>query len=58
VLDLKTPDGVQMALALAGRADVLLEAWRPGVAERLGVGPAECQARNAALVSAAARPTW
>jgi alpha-methylacyl-CoA racemase len=50
VLDLKTPDGVQTALALAGRADALLEGWRPGVAERLGVGPAECQARNAALV--------
>jgi alpha-methylacyl-CoA racemase len=37
-------------LALAGRSDVLLEGWRPGVAERLGVGPADCHARNAALV--------
>jgi alpha-methylacyl-CoA racemase len=38
-LDLKDPAGVQVALALAERSDVVLEGFRPGVAERLGVGP-------------------
>ena len=39
VLDLKAPDGVAALLALAGTSDVLLEGFRPGVAERLGCGP-------------------
>lgn len=49
-IDLKHPDGVATALELAGRADVLVEGWRPGVAERLGLGPEECLARNPRLV--------
>ncbi|MFI5839239.1 CaiB/BaiF CoA transferase family protein [Catenuloplanes sp. NPDC051500] len=48
--DLKTPAGVDRVLALATRADVLIEGWRPGVAERLGVGPDEALARNPRLV--------
>ncbi|SFY52310.1 CaiB/BaiF CoA transferase family protein [Streptomyces sp. F-1] len=50
VLDLKSPDGAARVLDLAERADVLVEGYRPGVAERLGVGPAECHARNPRLV--------
>lgn len=38
-LDLKQPEGVETALALAERADVLVEGYRPGVAERLGLAP-------------------
>ncbi len=41
-----------MVLRLCERADVLLEGFRPGVAERLGVGPEQCRARNRALVYA------
>ncbi|MFJ9861566.1 CaiB/BaiF CoA transferase family protein [Streptomyces albogriseolus] len=50
VVDLKAPDGAARVLDLAGRADILIEGYRPGVAERLGVGPQECQARNPRLV--------
>ncbi|WP_174514900.1 CaiB/BaiF CoA transferase family protein [Streptacidiphilus anmyonensis] len=50
VLDLKTPEGVARTLDLAARADLLIEGFRPGVAERLGLGPAHCLARNPALV--------
>lgn len=50
VLDLKSEAGVRTVLAMAERADVLLEGWRPGVAERLGVGPEQCRARNPRLV--------
>ncbi|WP_299954793.1 CaiB/BaiF CoA-transferase family protein [uncultured Modestobacter sp.] len=49
-VDLKHPDGVATVLTLAERADVLLEGFRPGVTERLGVGPDECLARNPRLV--------
>jgi len=49
-LDLKAPAGRDALLRLAERADVLIEGWRPGVAERLGIGPADCQARNPGLV--------
>lgn len=49
-LDLKHPDGLATALALVDRADILVEGYRPGVAERLGLGPDECLARNPALV--------
>ena len=49
-LDLKSPDGVEAFLGLAGHADVVFEVFRPGVAERLGVGPDECRARNPRLV--------
>jgi alpha-methylacyl-CoA racemase len=50
VLDLKTSTGAAAVLGLAERADVLIEGSRPGVAERLGVGPEECLARNPRLV--------
>lgn len=49
-LDLKEPAGRDAVLRLADRADVLIEGWRPGVAERLGLGPADCRARNPGLV--------
>ncbi|MBB4684266.1 CaiB/BaiF CoA transferase family protein [Amycolatopsis jiangsuensis] len=48
--DLKAADGRDLVLRLAGKADVLVEGLRPGVAERLGVGPAECHERNRRLV--------
>lgn len=51
-LDLKSPAGRQTLLALVGHADVLVEAYRPGAAERLGVGPDDCLARNPRLVYA------
>ncbi|WP_414930694.1 CaiB/BaiF CoA transferase family protein [Streptomyces sp. SHP 1-2] len=50
VVDLKAPGGARRVLALAARADLLIEGNRPGVAERLGVGPAACHARNPRLV--------
>ncbi len=50
IVDLKAPDGPARVLDLAERADVLIEGYRPGVAERLGVGPADCHARNPRLV--------
>lgn len=49
-LDLKNPEGVQVLLELADKADVLLEGFRPGVMERLGAGPDACHARNPKLV--------
>jgi alpha-methylacyl-CoA racemase len=49
-VDLKHPDGAATVLALAERADVLLEGFRPGVAERLGLGPTPCLERNPRLV--------
>lgn len=51
-LDLKTSDGVRDLLRLAERADVLVEGFRPGVAERLGFGPAPCHRINSGLVYA------
>ncbi len=48
--DLKDGGDRRRVLALVERADVLIEGFRPGVAERLGVGPDECLARNPALV--------
>ena len=49
-IDLKQPAGAEIVLRLAERAEVLFEGFRPGVAERLGVGPDACLARNPALV--------
>lgn len=49
-LDLKSPDGRETFLRLAERADALIEGFRPGVMERLGLGPDECLARNPRLV--------
>src|ERR1700712_1039425 len=48
--DLKQPEGVEIVRALADRADILLEGYRPGVAERLGLGPDDCARRNPRLV--------
>lgn len=49
-VDLKHGDGVEVVLRTVARSQILIEGFRPGVAERLGVGPAECLARNPALV--------
>jgi alpha-methylacyl-CoA racemase len=49
-VDLKNPEGVELVLDLVAGADVLIEGFRPGVAERLGIGPADCHARNPKLV--------
>ena len=51
-VDLKKPGAAELVLRLAERADVLVEAFRPGVAERLGVGPQPCLERNPRLVYA------
>jgi alpha-methylacyl-CoA racemase len=50
VLDIRSPNGVETLLELAARADILIEGFRPGVVERLGVGPEQCCARNPRLV--------
>ncbi|WP_251095698.1 CaiB/BaiF CoA-transferase family protein [Streptomyces sp. Caat 7-52] len=50
MVDLKAPDGPARVLDLAERADILVEGYRPGVAERLGIGPEDCHARNPRLV--------
>src|SRR5882724_2003651 len=49
-LDLKRPDAITTVLALVEKADVLIEGFRPGVTERLGLGPDACCARNPRLV--------
>jgi len=49
-LDLKTKDGVVAALELVARADALIEGFRPGVMERLGLGPEACLKLNPKLV--------
>jgi alpha-methylacyl-CoA racemase len=49
-VDLKTPEGVDTILELVGKADALLEGNRPGVMERLGLGPDICLETNPALV--------
>jgi alpha-methylacyl-CoA racemase len=49
-VDLKHPDGIETVLALVAGADGLIEGFRPGVTERLGVGPDACLSRNPALV--------
>lgn len=49
-LNLKNAEGVQALLELVERADALFESFRPGVAEKLGVGPNDCFARNPKLV--------
>ncbi|WP_309051868.1 CaiB/BaiF CoA-transferase family protein [Streptomyces sp.] len=50
LVDLKAGDGPATVLDLVERADILVEGYRPGVAERLGVGPEACLARNPRLV--------
>jgi alpha-methylacyl-CoA racemase len=49
-IDLKNPDALELVLGLVEQADGLIEGFRPGVAERLGVGPDDCFARNKRLV--------
>ncbi|MEX0846765.1 MAG: CaiB/BaiF CoA-transferase family protein [Ilumatobacteraceae bacterium] len=49
-IDLKHPDGVATLLDLVEGADALIEGFRPGVMERLGIGPDVCMARNPKLV--------
>jgi alpha-methylacyl-CoA racemase len=49
-LDLKSKDAAAAALELASRADAVIEGFRPGVMERLGLGPEPCLARNPKLV--------
>ncbi|MDT3443271.1 MULTISPECIES: CaiB/BaiF CoA-transferase family protein [unclassified Pseudofrankia] len=49
-IDLKHPDGREAVLRLVERADVLIEGFRPGVTERLGLGPDDCLARQPRLV--------
>ena len=51
-VDLKNPEGVETVLKLVESADVLIEPFRPGVTEKLGLGPADCMARNPKLVYA------
>ena len=50
IIDLKTPEGVDIVLKLCESADALFEGFRPGVTERLGLGPEECMAHNERLV--------
>lgn len=49
-IDLKNPDGVETVLKLVEKADVIMEGFRPGVTERLGLGPDVCLKRNPAIV--------
>ncbi|MQA63449.1 MAG: CoA transferase [Actinophytocola sp.] len=46
----KSPEGVELVLKLVEQADVLVEGFRPGVTERMGLGPADCHARNPRLI--------
>lgn len=50
VLDLKQPRGVEVVLTLASKVQIVIEGHRPGVAERLGIGPEDCWSQNPALV--------
>jgi alpha-methylacyl-CoA racemase len=49
-VDVKSPDGLDLVLRLVESSDVLIEGYRPGVTERMGLGPDECLARNPRLV--------
>ena len=51
-VNLKAEGGAALALEIIARADVLMEGFRPGVMERLGLGPEDCLARNPGLVYA------
>jgi len=52
MLDLKDPEAIEVVLKLVERSDVLLEGFRPGVTERLGIGPEVCRERNPGLIYA------
>lgn len=49
-VDLKNPEGIDALLELIDKADIVIEGFRPGVMERLGMGPDVCLARNPKLV--------
>lgn len=49
-VDLQKPEGVEMVLKMCETADVIMEGFRPGVMERLGLGPDVCMARNPKLI--------
>jgi len=49
-MDLKKPEAVSAVLDIVETADILIEGFRPGVMERLGLGPEACQSRNPKLV--------
>ncbi|RFB80923.1 CaiB/BaiF CoA transferase family protein [Methylovirgula sp. 4M-Z18] len=49
-VDIKTPAGLALVMELIDRADILIEGFRPGVAERLGFGPETCLERNPLLI--------
>ena len=49
-VNLKMPEGIETVLKLVQESDALIEGFRPGVAERLGIGPEECLARNPKLI--------
>lgn len=49
-VNLKSPEGVEVVLRLCEKADIIFEGFRPGVAERLGIGPDACLARNPKIV--------
>lgn len=49
-VDLKKPEGADVVLKLCEKADAIFEGFRPGVTERLGVGPEDCFTRNEAIV--------
>ncbi|WP_252374470.1 CaiB/BaiF CoA-transferase family protein [Hydrogenophaga sp. 2FB] len=51
-LDLKHPDAIELVLDLVASADVMVEGFRPGVTERMGLGPQDCTTRNPKLVYA------
>jgi crotonobetainyl-CoA:carnitine CoA-transferase CaiB-like acyl-CoA transferase len=50
VIDLKKPEGVEVALAITDSAQVVLQTMRPGVAERIGIGGAAVRARNPGII--------
>lgn len=52
ILNLKDPAGVEVLLRMVENADVLIDPYRPGVCEKLGIGPGQCHARNPRLVFA------
>ena len=52
VINLKDPGGVEALLRMVENADVLIDPFRPGVCEKLGIGPDVCLARNPKLVFA------
>jgi alpha-methylacyl-CoA racemase len=49
-VDLKKKEGIETVMALIEKADIVIEAFRPGVAERLGIGPEDCLKRNPRIV--------